>query len=71
MTANDLMNYQPVPMDGKVLVDRTVFDELRESYLRLRVMTDLEESRKQIKEGNCVPADEVFARLQKKYGYKI
>ena len=65
----NLMNYEPIATDGKVLIDKAVFEELRANYVRAQILAGIEESRQQIREGKKAPSDEVFARLQKKYGF--
>ena len=40
-----------------------------EEYLREKVLRDLEESERQVKEGKVRPAEEVFRELREKYGY--
>ena len=69
MTLNNLMNYVPIATDGKVLIDKAIFDELKANYIRACVLADLAESEKEILEGKTFTADEVFAGLKAKYGY--
>ena len=64
-----LMNLEPIPTDGKVLIDKAVFDEMKRGYISACVLADLAESEKQVLEGKIFTADEVFAGLKAKYGY--
>ena len=49
MTPNTLMNYQPIALEGKVLIDKAVFDELRANYARAQVIANIQESERQIR----------------------
>ena len=44
-------------------------NEIQELYLIEKVLRDLEESERQVKEGKVRPAEEVFRELREKYGY--
>ena len=66
---NNLMNIEPIATDGKVLIDKKVFDELKANYVRSLVMADLAKSEIEILQGKVFTADEVFAGLKAKYGY--
>ena len=59
------MQYEPISGDGKVLVDKDFFEEMKANYVRM--MADLEQSGKDILEGKVTPAEEIFAELQNKY----
>ena len=71
ITMENIYNYEPMSLDGKLLVDRAIFEELRNAYIRAQVLANIEKSERQIKEGKVVPAEVVFAKLRKKYGYKV
>jgi len=63
------MNYEPVALEGKVLIEKAIFDELRANYARTQIFAGIEESRQQIKEGKSISADKALERMRKKHGF--
>jgi len=55
-----------------VVIDKPDFEMLQATYFaqqKVRIEARIDESRKQIKEGKTTTNDEVFARLDAKYGH--
>jgi len=67
----NFMMYGSIPTDGMMLVNRALFERMYTEYVDKQIRADIQTSEQQIKEGKCKPAEEVFARLRKKYGYKV
>ena len=65
----DFISIQPISTNGKVLIDEAVYNELKKTYIKARLLADLEKSEKQIADGQYSTSDEVFSKLRAKYGY--
>lgn len=63
------MYHEPIATDGKVLIDKKVYNEMRSGYINACVLADLVESENEILQGKLFTADEVFNGLKAKYGY--
>jgi|GEM_PF-3399144 len=71
MTTQQVLNFEPISMHDKVLVDRAMFEEMKECYVRAHILAEAEQARADIKAGKGLTHEQVFGELQKKYGYKI
>gem|GEM_PF-5134684 len=66
------MQIQPVPMDGKVLIERTDFEAMQTMCMKAQILLNIQEAEKEYaKTGISYDGRKVLADLKGKYANRI
>jgi len=72
MIASQVMQIQPVPMDGKVLIERTDFEAMQTMCMKAQILLNIQEAEKEYaKTGISYDGRKVLADLKGKYANRI
>ena len=72
MVYNIIMTqFEPIATDGKVLIDKVVFDKIKGAYFKACLEMDLQQAEQDILDGKGIPGRQVLSELRAKYGYKV
>ena len=72
MTLSSIADYEPIALDGKVVIERVIFDEMKKATIQLQTITAIQKAEENYKKtGTKHNGDEVLKNLRDKYVRKI